>query len=550
MSVTYNSTPTKRQGTGSYTVIRQKEKLPYDTTFTEDEVRKIEATQDYIDFTNYALNEFTNNPTGEWAKEYTNYFLQNLKDTNPQAFDENGNYIGTNSVLKKTSNGQYQINPEQWKIARGDGKWGFIHDFALTKTPPIKEPKIPEEKPPTGIVPPKYDNPFDPSLDISLGKPEHIPWTDWIPHTMQLINAHTTNNKLARLQKQMSFPRRMAPQKNAIITDAYAQRQLLEKQKQELLARADNTQVSNMDQKMAIMRQAEEQAGKYNDAQSQLQAQEYAQTKKDVNDVANWNLVQRAEVANHKAKVNSAAYNNWLNAESQRLTSNAAARKSYLYDMYKDYGLYKQDQRFNDRAYKDSQLKLQLSDKLTQLSNIYSQQADPATWRLLSQYAVELARNPESGLSDSDIQLINQNSGNSEKVIEVLKNNARFRNLIVAKLQTGNDETSKSYRAAYESDKARLDKDYDNAYNAAYRQYEGARSALPATVSNQIFDRGLFKKGGKLSVLKEVVKQNQREKESNRKASEQFHKRTSKELARQLGALDKEQLMLLKSIFS
>jgi hypothetical protein len=42
---------------------------------------------------------------------------------------------------------------------------------------------------------------------------------------------------------------------------------LIEKQKQELLARADATQVSNIEQKMAIMRQAEEQAGKYNDAQ-------------------------------------------------------------------------------------------------------------------------------------------------------------------------------------------------------------------------------------------------------------------------------------------
>jgi hypothetical protein len=31
-----------------------------------------------------------------------------------------------------------------------------------------------------------YKNPFDPNLDIplTLNKPEHIPWTDWIPHTM------------------------------------------------------------------------------------------------------------------------------------------------------------------------------------------------------------------------------------------------------------------------------------------------------------------------------------------------------------------------------
>jgi hypothetical protein len=101
---------------------------------------------------------------------------------------------------------------------------------------------------------------------------------------------------------------------------------------------------------MAIMRQAEEQAAKYSDAQAQLQSQEYAQTKKEANDVANWNMVKRAEIADHNAKVNSAAYNNWLNAEKQKTASDFAARKSYLYDMYKDYGLYKQDQRLNERA--------------------------------------------------------------------------------------------------------------------------------------------------------------------------------------------------------
>jgi hypothetical protein len=52
--------------------------------------------------------------------------------------------------------------------------------------------------------------------------------------------------------------------------------------------------------------------------------------------------------------VNSAAYNNWLNAEKQKVTSDSAARKSYLYDMYKDYSLYKQDQRLNERAYKEA----------------------------------------------------------------------------------------------------------------------------------------------------------------------------------------------------
>jgi hypothetical protein len=58
-----------------------------------------------------------------------------------------------------------------------------------------------------------YRNPFNSSSDIPLtfNKPKHIPWTDWIPHTMQLMNARAANNKLARLQKQMSFPKQVAP---------------------------------------------------------------------------------------------------------------------------------------------------------------------------------------------------------------------------------------------------------------------------------------------------------------------------------------------------
>ena len=554
----------------------QNTKLPYLQTRPEAEVRALENTQDYKDFTWYAgggYNEATGeqrvgelaNRNSEFTKQYIQALVQNLEETSPDSFytDANGNKvyrgikIGTvpddadASVLQRDENGYY-INIAAWIKARNDGKHGFIHDYQLMASPnpqpgPTRQDGSDQgSNTPVRSVP--YRNPFDPNLDIplTLNKPEHIPWTDWIPHTMQLMNAHAANNKLAKLQKQMSFPKRTAPQKNAIVTDAYVQRQLLEKQKQELLARADATQVANIEQKMAIMRQAEEQAGKYDDAQVQLQSNEYAQTKKEANDVANWNLVKIAEIADHNAKVNSAAYNNWLNAEKQKVTSDSAARKSYLYDMYKDYGLYKQDQRLNERAQKESQIKLALSDKLTQLGKIHSQMTDPATWQFLSQYAVEFVRQGDgSGLSASDIELINSCHGNAAKVIEVLTNNARLRDLMVSKLLTGQDEVSKSYRAAYESEKTRLEKDYDNAYNAAYRQYEGARAALPVTVSNQI-----FKKGGKLSVLKEVVKQNQKEKESNRKASSDFHKRTSKELARQLDALDKEQLTLLKSIFS
>jgi hypothetical protein len=41
---------------------------------------------------------------------------------------------------------------------------------------------------------------------------------------MQYLNARTANDKVARLQKMMSWPKQIAPQKHAITTNAYALR--------------------------------------------------------------------------------------------------------------------------------------------------------------------------------------------------------------------------------------------------------------------------------------------------------------------------------------
>lgn len=544
MSITYSANPWSSNH--GYTPSNNKDKLPYLKTMSEQDVRALENTPDYQAYTDFGLTELANR-NSEYTKQYINALVNNLKKTSPQSFQMiNGKetYLGDeNSVLQQDENG-YFINVDAWKTARTDGKKGFIHDFKLSTTE-SPQTVVPVEESNIKVNGTTYANPFKTdNTPLTFNKPKHIPWTDWIPHTMQLMNAHVANSKLAKLQKQMSFPKRIAPQKNAIVTDAYAQRQLLEKQKQELLAKADATQVSNIDQKMAIMRQAEEQAGKYNDAQVQLQSQEYAQTKKDVNDVANWNLVQRAEVANHNAKVNSAAYNNWLNAEKQKVASDSAARKSYLYDMYKDYGLYKQDQRLNERAYKEAQLKLDLTNKLSELENIFQDKSDPSRWEMLSQYAVEFVNDGQL-TDESEKAIVGSEALSKEAVTQKLQQDPQFRNLILTKLLTGTDDVTKRFKAAFDEYIKRLNRDYDAAYNSHYMQNQAAKAALPVTVSNQI-----FKKGGKLKVLQEVVKQNQKEKESNRKASSDFHKRTSKELARQLGALDKEQLMLLKSIFS
>lgn len=279
--------------------------LGYDRSKTDADFDALYADPEYIRFTNEMYEALKNN--SDIGKEYTKAFHKARAKAYTSDYDNNGQYII--KTPKGIFNADGSINADLWKEQRTNRKWGLVHEMGFKQDPAqnntvVHTPDANNQDGTQTIKSPSYTNPFSSASDtpLTFNKPKHIPWTDWIPHTMQLMNAHAANNKLAKLQKKMSFPKQVAPQKNAIVTDAYAQRQLLEKQKQELLARADATQVANIDQKMAIMRQAEEQAQKYNDAQVQLQSQEYAQTKKDVNDVANWNLVQRAEVANHNTK--------------------------------------------------------------------------------------------------------------------------------------------------------------------------------------------------------------------------------------------------------
>lgn len=512
--------------------------LGYDRAKTKEQFEALYAMPDYKQYTENMYNELANNT--KLAKQYTKAFHAKRRAAYPNDYDANGNYIGGNSVV---FNEDGSIKADVWKDKRNDYKWGLIHEFKFNpqNTPEPTTPEFPETP---------EDNPFPSTPPTLAQKPPHIPWTDWIPHTMQYLNARTANDKVARLQKMMSWPKQIAPQKHAITTNAYALRQIIEKNKQDLLARVDNTRVSNIDQRIAAMNNIQDALEQYSDKQVQLQSAAYDQTSKDVNSTQNWNLLKAAEADNYNRKSNSAAYNNIINAEQSKITSDSAATKGYIYDMYNDYGSYKKYNRLLDQQFKKAKLGLDYATKLNQLDQKHSDLSDPANWKLLSQYIVELSNRGQ--ISDpSEQAIISRWIGSPEKVLEGLQKDAQFKNLIVGKLTTATDDISKKYRSVHQTDMSRLSRQYDDAYANLFRQ-NAVQSAYIQNMplSNQIFDRSLFyKKGGKLNVLKEVIKQNQRETESVRKASKDFHNRTSKELAKQLGALDKEQLMLLKAIF-
>jgi hypothetical protein len=200
---------------------------------------------------------------------------------------------------------------------------------------------------------------------------------------------------------------------------------LLEKQKQEVLARADNTRVATQEQQNIIQQNAQLNADKYSDAQGQSQMRDYNTTTKEVNDVANWNMQQRVNTANTNAEATAAEWNNWLNAEKQRVVSDAAARKGYIYDMYNDYGKYKQNERINKRMRDLAVMKLAVSDRLGNIEQLASDMTDPNNWSVLSEYAIKIANDSSNpaGLTKTETDIINQYHGDPSAVLEAIKRN-------------------------------------------------------------------------------------------------------------------------------
>ena len=105
-----------------------------------------------------------------------------------------------------------------------------------------------------------YTNPFVDYTTLNIEAPpvQDQPWTGGYAHLLNALIKQRANNKIAKLKKQ-AYPALETPhQKQAIVADSsYIANQILEKNKQDVLARAQQSLTSNIDQNTAIMQNAE-----------------------------------------------------------------------------------------------------------------------------------------------------------------------------------------------------------------------------------------------------------------------------------------------------
>lgn len=410
-----------------------------------------------------------------------------------------------------------------------------------------------------------YQNPFVDYTTLNIGAPpvQDQPWTGGYAHLLNALIKTRANNKITKLKKQAQPALEIPHQKQAVTADSsYVTNQILEKNKQDVLARAQQSLTSNIDQNKAIMQNAENAAQQYTDKQAMLTAE--SSEKRIQNGVLtdNYNSKERSDKANSNLKKLKVAEENINLAEAQRIASNASTLAGSIKDAYTDLGQWSKTKKYNDILQYNSELSGALDAGEQRISDIFNREGDINNWRQLSQFATDLISS--AGLSGTDIDfsaseqanyeaLRKKHNGNIEKMFLDPNGGLQFRQSISRLLQGQDSEIAKNYYTQWQEYLKQLRLDAEAAKRHLKEGYTRRHVSIPEYISNDFY----FKEGGKIKELKAFLNYQkgmhavlQQEQKRVSDSNKDYHNRASKELTNALKSLDQQRTLLLKTIFS
>lgn len=396
-------------------------------------------------------------------------------------------------------------------------------------------------------------NPYLQYANLNVGEPpvQDQNWTGGLAHILNAGIKTAANNKVARLAKRVKAPLQIPQQMIATTSNtSYLTNQLLEKQKQEVLARANQTLTSNADYNLAKMRQAEDVASQYTDKQASVTAQGYEQDTQAANKAANYILQQNIKAANTDSERLAAVDELYNKADQKRIVSNASTITDSIRDYVSDKGENTKVQKEYDLMKYRAQLEGNVADQELAMSEAFRRDSDINNWDQLERFAAEINT---LGLDQTapDLSQYKKDVWNTYKDSEKLSN-PEFRQ-IVLEILNGNSDIAQKYRTLHEQYVEQLRQQYYDAQRALRRRYISYNSSIPGKVTNDAY----YKEGGKIKALKallqyknNVQKVQQQESKNVAETSKAYHNRSSKNLNEALKTLSREQELLLKTIFS
>ena len=516
-------------------------------------VKDLENSQHYKDFTNYV----TNNSSDQQVMSY-------LKQLDTQA-----RINGSSEGLLFTDANQTTLKDgwnTEYERLRNDGKYGYFHltpemvaeQEALEKQP---EQEQPVEQQSTTVAPSQNYN----TLDF-LPKRKKSPLDVGYLYNIYGNNIQSINKQLKH-QLDFNAPMQQANWTEAQTESGYLQRQQMKQGLAEQRARAHQVagNSSDLSKSMQYMQNFEQDvANPMLDRMAQVEADAVKQSKQNVLNAANYNNQESTRVANLNTQIGEEAKqlrNNYIAAAEAKKASEYASLVNNLQHKKSEWLL---NEKQNDLAYDRKVDSIMSQDALNQATQEYRNASDIAASSaeqssgISIQSMVDLMLTDNSGtfdLSEDEIAMLQDGSASKSDIVEILKQH-----------QTALSESNPNVRVWFDTYNQEV-KDADNKFLQAKKHISQRLAMLElgrdpyqnGTVSwngvgtnwSQKYPSALMmKKGGKASDRwTKYLSYRTKVEDIKQKALAEEDKRAQEKLIRDLDALDRETLLLLRAIF-
>lgn len=514
----------------------------------------------YTAFTNYVTQGIRNKDKGVY--KYLNWLLNKTSKDGIEGGAENLR-IGTdlNNIWDATT-GDFKsgINWDdeaiknsveniinRYSARRKDGKFGWYHLGPKT----LSNSKIPEVKkvPESNYTIDSYTPYKAPDEEFKPAKFRFPGWSDYIPLTAKKIADDISAMKATDLDSKKIFPKIQPAYRQQEVTNAYAQNQMLENEKNDLLQRAAAMDGSDINQNLRQRIAAQEQAQKYTQTQMANMENETNQTRREWNSIQDWNTQQSVNSANFNRKVDAAAFNDLLDTIKTKILSLTNNFNTWTRDMYTNFGEYLKTKRLNEDGLTKANAYAKYSfDANRAYDQYYKVVEDKAYWPGYNQLINDLLSGDTHDPKIGEFR---------DKVLkgELVQGTPEFKQAIDQILTSTTEPLIVRQKNAYTAYVDKIQKQAENMAQKAGVDYSRTIASIPTFQTNQWgyplpYSRSSYmKSGGKMDRFSDFAKLIQKEQESVRTNTNNYHKRASTEYDKQVGRISREQLSLLMAIF-
>ena len=540
--------------------------------YSGDKAKKYEGTADY--------QMWFNDPIGIGVGFHTTPFMQGWSHTNNPLTDSGDNfdsgkwnkaddYVGAitkerranffnpeelvaQNALAKEFGMEWEEDPNAVSLPAENGgrKYYRLKKISDSLDPNQKTISGNQENKPAGQTKaPKGNNEDVTDLqNIPLNPPDKLPWTDYVPITVQATNNWLSAVRQANLQKQMRFPLQEAPFLQHKITNNYHLRTGMQQNANELrdLA-AFRSNSSDLRQNLDNMYKYDTQASQIKNQAEQEKANKFAQETQISENVAHINEQTGVKVTNQDAQINAAAQNNILNANQQLAAQKAAVANDWIDKMTTSHGQNVLDNRLNQQAYQRG-----LIDHAANIAqqNAYDEYLNASDYKNSQAYKSLLA----------EITAAGQQAGGSGKEIPGLNwtdySDESKREAELERFWNSDSELASHYRTLFSKELEQAEKNLMNKYQLIGNRKAAYSLQFPYRLNNQgfyipgSFTTPTFRRGGSVRArFIDYQNHTQIDQHNALKSSQRRSEQRQKALDKQLDRLSKEQLLLLRSIF-